>query len=154
MIKEISSDSQELSKAMELVWQTFLLFEAPDYSEQGIHEFQEFIDVRTMKKRIADNRLIVWGFYENSELAGVIAAKDTTHISLLFVAEKHQRKGIARKLHATVVDYCVTNGSKEITVNSSPYAVTVYQRLGFIATSSEQEVNGIRFTPMTQKLAC
>lgn len=153
MIREITGDPQELSEAMKLVWQTFLLFEAPDYSEQGIHEFQEFIDVRAMKKRIEDNSLIVWGFYEKSELAGVIAVRDANHISLLFVAEKHQRKGIARKLHATVVDYCMTNGLEEITVNSSPYAVMVYQRLGFIATSSEQEVNGIRFTPMIQKLA-
>lgn len=35
-----------------------------------------------------------------------------------------------------------------MTVNSSPYAVPVYEKLGFHATGSEQTVNGLRFTPM------
>jgi GNAT superfamily N-acetyltransferase len=152
MIKEITSDSSDLSKALALVWQTFLLFEAPDYSEQGIHEFQGFIEIAAMKKRLETNRLLIWGFYENAELAGVLAVRDSNHISLLFVAEKHQHKGIARSLHAIAADYCVTNGSKEITVNSSPYAVPVYRKLGFTTAANEQEVNGIRFTPMIQKL--
>lgn len=34
------------------------------------------------------------------------------------------------------------------TVNSSPYAVKIYEHLGFRATDSEQTVNGLRFTPM------
>ncbi|WP_334295796.1 GNAT family N-acetyltransferase [Clostridioides difficile] len=36
----------------------------------------------------------------------------------------------------------------EITVNSSPYAVEVYHKLGFKDTAVEQIVDGIRFTPM------
>ena len=35
-----------------------------------------------------------------------------------------------------------------MTVNSSPYAVPVYHKLGFKDTGSEQMVNGLRFTPM------
>ena len=34
------------------------------------------------------------------------------------------------------------------TVNSSPYAVPVYHKLGFIDMDSEQLSDGIRFTPM------
>ena len=36
----------------------------------------------------------------------------------------------------------------EFTVNSSPYAVKIYEHLGFVPTDNEQTVNGIRFTPM------
>ena len=34
------------------------------------------------------------------------------------------------------------------TVNSSPYAVPVYHKLGFIDMDSEQLADGMRFTPM------
>ena len=35
-----------------------------------------------------------------------------------------------------------------LTVNSSPFGLPFYERLGFTALSGEQTVNGIRFTPM------
>ncbi len=35
-----------------------------------------------------------------------------------------------------------------ITVNSSSYAVRIYEKMGFKATDVEQEENGIIFTPM------
>ena len=35
-----------------------------------------------------------------------------------------------------------------ITVNSSPYAVEVYRHLGFTPTGGEQNIDGLRFTPM------
>lgn len=37
---------------------------------------------------------------------------------------------------------------KEFTVNSSPYAVPIYHKLGFRDTDKEQTVDGLRFTPM------
>ena len=36
----------------------------------------------------------------------------------------------------------------ELTLNSSPYAIPFYLKLGFEPTSEEQEIDGIRFTPM------
>ena len=41
---------------------------------------------------------------------------------------------------------------KEIDVNSSPWAVPVYHKLGFVSDGPEQEVNGIRFTRMVKQL--
>jgi len=35
-----------------------------------------------------------------------------------------------------------------ITVNSSPYGVSFYRRLGFVPLEAEKEVNGMRITPM------
>ena len=35
-----------------------------------------------------------------------------------------------------------------MTVNSSPYAVPIYHKLGFYDVDSEQVVKGVRFTPM------
>ncbi len=40
------------------------------------------------------------------------------------------------------------NTTGKITVNSYPYAVSVYHRLGFKDTDKEQVTNGLRYTPM------
>ena len=59
------------------------------------------------------------------------------------------RQGIARALFSTLRDHCRTApDTPRITVNSSPYAVGAYRRLGFRATGDERTVDGIRFTPM------
>ena len=35
-----------------------------------------------------------------------------------------------------------------MTVNSAPYAVSIYEHFGFVAQSEEMVRNGIRFIPM------
>ncbi|CCL11870.1 N-acetyltransferase GCN5 [Clostridioides difficile] len=57
---------------------------------------------------------------------------------------------LQKKLMTTGIQYCICNkfNLTEITVNSSPYAVEVYHKLGFKDTAVEQIVDGIRFTPM------
>jgi predicted GNAT family N-acyltransferase len=39
-----------------------------------------------------------------------------------------------------------------VTVNSSPYAVEFYHKMGFVNLSDEIEKDGIRFTPMRMEL--
>ena len=59
----------------------------------------------------------------------------------------------ARALFSAVRDFCRTDPAvSRITVNSSPYAVEIYRRLGFTATDAERVTDGIRFTPMTYLL--
>lgn len=41
---------------------------------------------------------------------------------------------------------------KGLTVNSSPYAVEIYKRLGFVSTDVMQEKDGIIFIPMKKCL--
>jgi cytochrome c biogenesis factor len=46
------------------------------------------------------------------------------------------------------VDFINNPSLNELTLNSSPYGLPFYISLGFIPLSEEQEINGIRFTPM------
>lgn len=79
-------------------------------------------------------------------MAGVIAVrKRETHIALFFVCERYQKQGIGKRLFMMTAE---NNQCERMTVNSSPYAVTMYHKLGFCDTDTEQTVNGIRFTPM------
>ena len=43
MIRQIRN-KVELTAALSLIWETFLQFEAPDYSNEGVKSFREFIE--------------------------------------------------------------------------------------------------------------
>ncbi|MEG0774239.1 GNAT family N-acetyltransferase [Clostridium sp.] len=62
------------------------------------------------------------------------------HIALSFVDGKHHRQGIGKKLFQIVLE---NSTAKEITVNSTPYAVEVYNRLGFVDIASEETTKEI-----------
>jgi ribosomal protein S18 acetylase RimI-like enzyme len=95
----------------------------------------------------------MWTCSDKDKIVGVLAARDVCHICLLFVDSAYHRKGIARSLLEKMIPYCKENGDcAEITVNSSPYAVEIYQKLGFHNTDKEQLKNGIRFIPMKRSL--
>ncbi len=91
-------------------------------------------------------RLDVWGAYEGEKLVGVLASRNSlSHIALFFVDRDYHRRGVGRGLFET---FLTQSDAEKITVNSSPYAVEIYQRLGFAATAAEQTTNGIRYVPM------
>lgn len=129
-----------LPAACELVWQVFCRFEAPEYSQEGIAEFQ-----KTLENMEALRHMPFYGAFHKGELVGVLAMREPQHISLFFVKEAWHRQGLGRLLFdAMRRDYA----DQVFTVNSSPYAVEVYRHLGFTPTDTEQLTNGIRYTPM------
>nr|WP_246578134.1 GNAT family N-acetyltransferase [Clostridium frigoris] len=140
----------DIKNALNLVWEIFEEFEAPDYSKQGIKEFKKFVSYNSIIKKFDEGELNFWGCINKNDLIGVIATRGITHICMLFVNKDFHRLGIARSLFQTVVEKSKSkNNISQITVNSSPYAVEVYHRLGFFDTDKELTVSGIRFTPMS-----
>jgi len=75
---------------------------------------------------------------------------DRKHINLVFTKKEYQRRGIASAIFQYLLnDVLKDNPSlKELTLNSSPYGLPFYLAIGFVPLSEEQEINGIRFTPM------
>ena len=131
----------EVSAALVLAMRVFMRFEAPDYSEQGIQSFYDTIYHPDYVVSIQ-----CYGAFDESQLVGILATRNQgTHITLFFVEETYHQQGIGRKLFEAAKANAV---GKVITVNSSPYAVKVYRRLGFMPTKGEQQVQGIRYTPM------
>jgi predicted GNAT family N-acyltransferase len=149
MIKEIGKD--DLKQALDLVNQAFSEFVAADYSEQGKITFQDYLKTKydEVSSDLQTGHKKIWGFYENGEIVGVIATRECNHIALMFVDKQHHKKGIARQLFETVLAEVKNNTDiTQITVNSSPYAVKAYERLGFKQTSGRQEKDGIIYVPM------
>lgn len=145
--------ADDVPAAMRLVWSVFERFEAPEYPDEGVEEFKRAIDVESVRERLASNTLELWGGFLGGEIAGVMGVRNTNHICMFFVDAKHHRKGIARSLFELLRATLETAGGFEhITVNSSPYAVEVYHRLGFEDTAPQKIENGLIFTPMRYSL--
>lgn len=139
-----------LREALSLVWEVFEKYEAPEYGEMGIKTFRHFIEYGNMVEKINQGEMTFWGCYLNNYLVGVIALRSGQHISLLFVREQFHHLGVARRLVRLAVDYVKSGEPKirAVTVNSSPYAVGFYKKVGFQPLAAEQISDGIRFTPM------
>lgn len=138
--------------AMALAWKTFLRFEADVYTEEGVHNFENFITDTTL------HRMFVMGAYQmfvaviRNKIIGMITLRNSQHISLLFVDEKYHRRGIGRALLAYLTDYMAREmGIHQVTVNASPYGVGFYHKLGFRDLSPEEKRDGIIYTPMELK---
>lgn len=133
-------EEKEMQEAINLVMETFLKYEAPDYTQEGIEEFKKAVyDSEWVKQR----EFI--GAFEADKIVGVIATRNSNHIALFFVDGNYHRRGIGRKLYEYVAQ---RNKTGYFTVNSSPYAHEVYKHLGFTDTDEKQSVNGLIFYPM------
>ena len=133
----------EIPAASALIWDVFLQYVAPDYTEEGVQTFRRYIhDTEKLSK------LVFHGAFDAGELVGVICVREPQHIGGFFVRGDHHGAQIGRALfEAMTKDY----EKQEFTVNSSPFAVGFYKRLGFVQTMPEQCEDGIRFTPMHYK---
>lgn len=128
-----------------LVLNSFDKFIAPDYSEEGIKTFYGFFDQGRLLERTLEKGDSIFIAKENNEITGLLATRNKSHISLLFVDEKHQKKGIGKRLFTLLLENTETD---KITVNSSPFAEKIYEKLGFFRLSPLEEKDGIKFIPM------
>lgn len=141
--------NKEWENAMGLAWKTFLKFEGDVYTQEGIDNFRDFITDQTLHKMFLKGEYIVYGAFYRGEIVGVISLRNKSHVSLLFVDEAFHKMGIGRKLMHALCKEQREMGGYRLTVNSSPYAVGFYHKIGFVDTNLEQMQDGIRFTPMS-----
>jgi GNAT superfamily N-acetyltransferase len=140
----------EEAQVLELVSRVFYQFVAPLYSDEGVAEFLKYAYASILADRTKGDHLLQVA-ESHDEIIGIIETRDHSHIALFFVEPEHQRKGIGRELLNKAVNECIASNPEltEITVNSSPNAVSAYRALGFMERDEEKTVIGIRFVPMS-----
>ncbi len=126
---------------------------APGYSASGVKEFFKYASAECLKDRVQKNHLVLVAL-DGEAPVGVIEIRNPGHVSLLFVKTGYQKLGIGKRLLALSVEMCRQADPRldHLDVNSSPFAVKIYEKLGFTATGAQQEVKGIIFTPMKLRL--
>ena len=120
---------------------------SPDGS--GAELFLESVSVNAEASYITDSRYRYIVATEETMLAGFIALRDDSHIFHLFVASEFQRRGLAKQLWNAAKAAAESAGNRVgFTVNSSPFALPIYERFGFERNGSLVEKHGICFVPM------
>ena len=103
-ITEITADTLKSSNVLQLIWDVFEEFEAYQYSTEGVREFQNYIEYSYIKRLLDNSEMMMWGCFHNGKIIGVIATKQSNHISLLFVDKNYHRQGVARALYQKFIE--------------------------------------------------
>jgi GNAT superfamily N-acetyltransferase len=137
------------TEASDLVIHIINEFVVHDYLEDGVWECLRALQ----QKHIMSNSLI-HHFVLTAEIAdvlvGTIEIRENNHISMFCVEKEYRRRGIGRILLRRALEICMENNPNlsEVTVNSLPGAVYIYERLGFHSEIPEHMQINIPYTPM------
>lgn len=133
----------EVSLANQLIRQVFLQDIAPNYHQEGIDEFISCFQDENILSLMKKKELIMLGAFEQG-LIGVVGIQNLSHIQSLFVDKKYQGQYVGTQLlnHAKNLMY------GKVTVHADTKAVPFYQKNGFVAINTIQNVHGISFIPM------
>lgn len=148
-IRYRSHAEKDIPSVSELVGRVFDRFIAPEYSDEGIREFRRYIQPQAFRERMHAGHFGLLA-ETGDRIAGMIEARGNDHVSLLFVDPEFHNRGIAKELLRQTVEHCraAQPGLSGIGVNSSSYAVAIYEKLGFRRAGERQVRNGIGFIPM------
>jgi len=138
---------------IDLIIEVFKRSVAPGYSPGGVSEFLKYARSDDLLKRSQSDHFILVA-QTGRDIVAMIEIKKYSHISLFFVAEPFQRKGIGKTLLKRALKICRDRDPwlREISVNASPNAVGAYKQMGFEHRGPARTVNGIRFFPMATTL--
>ena len=141
----------DIPAAHEIIRDNFLETIAPDYTEEGVSVFMEFIDPENISKRIKQGNEFFCHRPEDV-LLGVSELREGNHIALLFVWNGARGTGIGRALMDELIERVGENKFDFITVNSAPGSEKFYAKMGFERTEGLQERSGIKYIPMKKRI--
>jgi GNAT superfamily N-acetyltransferase len=131
-----------------LVEPVYARFLAPEYDEQGRRVFTNYIAADAIADRLRTGSRGWVVEAPDGQLVGFIETA-RRHIHLVVVHADWHNRGLARRLIATATaDF----GSGIVTLNASPYALPIYERIGFRVTGPQVVRNGVIATPMAMDL--
>lgn len=146
------SDGEE-KDVCHLVHSSFDHSVAAEYKKKGRRNFMKYADPEEMARRVQADHFILLAL-KDSDIVGMIEMRNHCHVSLLFIDSAFQGMGVGGELLGRALEFCRTADPhlKAVTVNSSPNALPAYERMGFKATGSEQDIGGVRSVPMEKIL--
>ena len=140
-------NSGEEAIVCDLVADVFNQFVASDYEKEGVEEFFRFANSDALKERIKSGGFVLVALQADT-IVGMIEFFPPDCVAMLFVTLQH--KGIAKTLLAeTITKARASNPDlSRIIVHSSPFAETIYEKMGFEKTGDTVTENGITYITM------
>ena len=142
----------EDQQVFSLIERVFDGFVRGDFTAEGVAEFLRAARVMVFERPTDHFTMVA---ESDDRIVGMIDMKGHSHVCLFFVDARWHRQGIGRQLLDHALAFCrnAKPDIDQVDVNSSVWAVPVYERLGFRQTKPEQTINGIRFVAM-RRLLC
>lgn len=145
--------AEDWTPAMNMIWKTFVKFEGPVYTAEGIRNFLDFITDEELFHSFLQGKYLMLVATDNDRIIGAASVRDGNHLSLLFVDEKYHYQGVGSSLMSRFCHFLKYEaGEEDITLKAAPYAVEFYRKIGFWATGPEEHYSGIKVTPMRKRL--
>lgn len=143
------TDSADISRLISRNCQQLLM---DDFEGDGLEFFLRSVEERAIREYMEQGFEYLVAEI-NDQLVGVIAVKDYSHMFHLFVDMAFHQRGIARQLWQQMKQLSLSKGnSGRFTLNSTTYALPIYQRWGFKVTGEKAQRFGINYTPMALSL--
>lgn len=143
-------ESKDIPETVKLIREGYDRFVAHDYTREGTVRFYEYASEEALTARVETGTHFALVAVKDGELIGIIEMRNFEQCTMFFVKAKAHGQGIGRWLFEEAVSHCHAHKHdlRKIVVNSSPYAVPVYKKLGFKAVGTLQEENGVVYQPM------
>ncbi len=140
--------------ASDLVIRMMNDFIAHDYLEEGVWEFLRCVQSNGVARFSGINHFVLIAEMEE-QIIGTIEIRENNHIVLFCVEKKYRQRGIGRKLLQGALELCkkINTQLSEVTVNSLPGSVFIYERLGFHVEKPEGGRCDLSCTPMSLVLS-
>ena len=151
MIREIKKEEYQIAR--NLIMDTYLKTEAKNDSLDGQDRFyKEFINGDELNFMINNKTLHLFGYYDNDILMGIISFKDNGYIMHLFIGMEYMHRGIASSLLSFIYNEAKNRGLREVTLDSSVYALDFYEKQGFTKLGDKIVEDGMSYIPLIKTL--
>ncbi|MGM9971991.1 MAG: GNAT family N-acetyltransferase [Anaeroplasmataceae bacterium] len=151
MIKRINFEN--IFDSLDFINEVYLKTEYKNDSKEGYETFlKEFIRNKDIITSFKEETNIMYGYYIDNNLIGVISLDDENYIYYLFVSPDYHNKGIASKLLHYVENIVLNRANHTIRLDSSIFGYDFYLKKGFKETSNLITKNGMNYIPMIKEL--
>ncbi len=148
-------DIRQVAKIKNTVFRTFNNTEY--FKKDAINKYLNRTDSKKSDQELIasfhiSKKTIFYVAEEKGKIIGYISGgKDK--IGNLFVSGKVHKKGVGKKLIDLFEKEALKQGSKEIKIRSSIYAIPFYQKVGYKKTTGIRNMWGLRAQPMKKVLS-
>ena len=117
-----------------------------------VHIFLQYTEEQNIKKMVEEQKLTLWGMFEQQQMVAMSGMQSEGHITMLYVLPIFQRRGYGSQLLETMRTYArVRYGLENVTANAMPaWTAAYFQRKKFSPVNPAQ-LNGAPFVSLQAK---